>query len=179
MDERMLSVNRVMHAMEEMDHSELTRGNVKAASRAIDSLHIELKKDRGMDCLTDAFKLLLNMAERGNWTELSNARKNGKIKAAREEINNFAKFFAGEPVVNDFFFHFNLSVIQICLRQYPTASTFALWMPEYISSQRAHDVYTTSAQRRCNVMTLHRRWGDVVLTSCARWVMCFIFRWKQ
>ena len=102
----MLSVNRVMHAMEEMDHSELTRGNVKAASRAIDSLHIELKKDRGMDCLTDAFKLLLNMAERGNWTELSNARKNGKIKATREEINNFAKFFAGEPVVNDFFFSF-------------------------------------------------------------------------
>ena len=25
------------------------------------------------------------------------------------------------------------------------------------SFQRAHDVYTTSAQRRCNVMTLHRR----------------------
>ena len=37
-------------------------------------------------------------------------------------------------------------------------------------SQRSHDVYTTSAQRRCNVMTLHRRWGDVVLRSCARWV---------
>ena len=37
------------------------------------------------------------------------------------------------------------------------------------STQRAHDVYTTSAQRRCNVMTLHRHWGDVVLTSCARW----------
>ena len=36
--------------------------------------------------------------------------------------------------------------------------------------QRAHDVYTTSAQRRCNVMTLHRRWGDVVLTPCACWV---------
>ena len=30
------------------------------------------------------------------------------------------------------------------------------------SSQRAYDVYTTSSQRRCNVMTLHRRWGDVV-----------------
>ena len=37
------------------------------------------------------------------------------------------------------------------------------------NSQRAHDVYTTSAQRRCNVMTLHRSWGDVVLTSCVRW----------
>ena len=36
-------------------------------------------------------------------------------------------------------------------------------------SQRAHDAYTTSPQRRCNVMTLHRRCGDVVLTSCACW----------
>ena len=34
-------------------------------------------------------------------------------------------------------------------------------------TQQAHDVYTTAAQRRCNVMTLHRRWGDVALTSCA------------
>ena len=33
----------------------------------------------------------------------------------------------------------------------------------------AHDVNTTLPQRRCNVMTLHRRWGDVVFTSCARW----------
>ena len=45
-----------------------------------------------------------------------------------------------------------------------------------VNTQRAHDVYTTSAQRRCNVMTLHRRWGDVVLTSCARWVC---LRYKQ
>lgn len=93
MDERLLSVNRVMHAMEELDHSELTRGDVKAASRAIDSMHSELKKDRGMDSLTDAFKLLLNMAERGNWTELGNARKNGKVKAARDEVTNLARFF--------------------------------------------------------------------------------------
>ena len=32
---------------------------------------------------------------------------------------------------------------------------------------RAHDVNITSPQRRCNVMTLHRRWGDVIFTSCA------------
>ena len=95
----MMSVNRVMHAMEETDHSELTRGNVKAASRAIDSLHSEIKKERGMDCLTDAFRLLLNLAERGNWTELSNARRNGKVKAARDEVNNFARFFAGDSRV--------------------------------------------------------------------------------
>ena len=30
-----------------------------------------------------------------------------------------------------------------------------------------YDVNTTSPQRRCNVMTLHRCWGDVVFTSCA------------
>ena len=30
-----------------------------------------------------------------------------------------------------------------------------------------HDVNITSPQRRCNVMTLHRRWGDVIFTSCA------------
>ena len=36
-----------------------------------------------------------------------------------------------------------------------------------------HDVNITSPQRRCNVMTLHRRWGDVIFTSCARWVMHF------
>ena len=34
---------------------------------------------------------------------------------------------------------------------------------------QAHDVNITSPQRRCNVMTLHRRWGDVIFTSCARW----------
>ena len=27
----------------------------------------------------------------------------------------------------------------------------------FVSAQRAHDVNTTSPQRRCNVMTLHRR----------------------
>ena len=31
------------------------------------------------------------------------------------------------------------------------------------------DVYTTSLQRRCNLMTLHRRWGGIVYTSCAHW----------
>ena len=40
---------------------------------------------------------------------------------------------------------------------------------DFPTPQRAHDVHTTSAQRRCNVMTLHRRWSDVVLTSCACW----------
>ena len=35
-------------------------------------------------------------------------------------------------------------------------------LPPLKTSQRAHDVNTTSLQRRCNVMTLHRRWADVV-----------------
>ena len=35
------------------------------------------------------------------------------------------------------------------------------------STQRAHEVNITSPQRQCNVMTLHRRWGDVIFTSCA------------
>ena len=30
------------------------------------------------------------------------------------------------------------------------------------NAQQAHDAFTTSPQRRCNVMTLHRRWCDVV-----------------
>ena len=30
------------------------------------------------------------------------------------------------------------------------------------SIQLAHDVETTLLQRRCNVVTLHRRWGDAV-----------------
>ena len=37
------------------------------------------------------------------------------------------------------------------------------------TSMQRHDVNITSSQRRCNVMTLHRRWGDVIFTSCARW----------
>ena len=36
-------------------------------------------------------------------------------------------------------------------------------------TQQAHDVRMTSDQRRCKVMTLHRRCYDVILTSCARW----------
>jgi len=47
MDERVGSVMRVLHAMEELDHSELTRGNVKAASRAVDSLNNEVRKETG------------------------------------------------------------------------------------------------------------------------------------
>lgn len=47
MDERVSSVMRVMHAIEEMDHSELTRGNVKAASRAVDSLQNEANRTNG------------------------------------------------------------------------------------------------------------------------------------
>ena len=43
-----------------------------------------------------------------------------------------------------------------------------------MSARQAHDVNTTSPQRRCNVMTLHRRWGDVIFTSCARWEKTYL-----
>ena len=37
------------------------------------------------------------------------------------------------------------------------------------TTQRVHDVYTTSYQQRYNVLTLHRRWCDVVLILRDRW----------
>ena len=36
-------------------------------------------------------------------------------------------------------------------------------------SQRAHAITRTPYQHRCNIMTLHRRWYDVVLTLGPRW----------
>ena len=44
-----------------------------------------------------------------------------------------------------------------------------------LNTQRAHDVNITPPQRRCNVMTLHRRWGDVIFTSCACWVVALLW----
>ena len=35
----------------------------------------------------------------------------------------------------------------------------------WANTQRAHDLNITSPKRRCNVMTLHRHWGDVIFTS--------------
>ena len=42
----------------------------------------------------------------------------------------------------------------------------------YKDTQWAHDVRMTSYQRRCDVMTSHRRRSDVILMSCACWA-CF------
>ena len=39
-----------------------------------------------------------------------------------------------------------------------TKSTWHGWNKCWVASQRAHDVNTMSPQRRCNVMTLHRRY---------------------
>ena len=39
-------------------------------------------------------------------------------------------------------------------------SLCSMYIYMHQQSQWAHDVYTTSPQRRCNVTTLHRRWGD-------------------
>ena len=43
--------------------------------------------------------------------------------------------------------------------------TYSRWAVTWTTTQQIHGVI----QRRCNVMTLHRRWGAVVLTSCACW----------
>ena len=37
-------------------------------------------------------------------------------------------------------------------------------------AQWAHNVKMTSYQRRCDVITSHRRWYDVILMLCACWV---------
>ncbi|XP_052794066.1 uncharacterized protein LOC128227495 [Mya arenaria] len=87
MDERVGSVMRVLTAMEELDHSELTRGNVKAASRAVDSINNELRKETGVESVTANFVKLLSLAEKGNWTELRHARDNGIMPNARLEMD--------------------------------------------------------------------------------------------
>ncbi|XP_045204527.2 uncharacterized protein LOC123557241 [Mercenaria mercenaria] len=97
MEERVTSVMRVIHAMEELDHSELTRGNVKAATRAVESMHNEIRKHNGENAKTDSFSKLLSMAERGNWTELRNARSNGLMPAARKELDDMVAFFVKKP----------------------------------------------------------------------------------
>ena len=38
-----------------------------------------------------------------------------------------------------------------------------------LKAQRAHDVKMTSCQRRCDVITSHRRRYSVILTPNARW----------
>lgn len=41
----------------------------------------------GVDSQTPNFSKLLSMAERGNWTELRNARGNGVMPSARQEMD--------------------------------------------------------------------------------------------
>ena len=43
-------------------------------------------------------------------------------------------------------------------------------------TQQAHNVKMTSFQRRCDVITSHRRWYDVILTLCALWVCTRTFK---
>ena len=42
-----------------------------------------------------------------------------------------------------------------------------------LATQQARGVKTTSNRRRCDVMTSHRRWYDVVSRFCAFWVSFF------
>ena len=41
------------------------------------------------------------------------------------------------------------------------------------NAQQAHNLKTTSYQRRCDVMTSHRRRYGVVLTSCVFWIFAY------
>ena len=77
-----------------------------------------------------------------------------------------------------FIWIFNSFIVHVLMRHHlPQNSSFShVWQKPSIS-QQAHDVNTTSPQRRCNVMTLHRRWGDVIFTSCARWDVSYC-PWK-
>ena len=43
----------------------------------------------------------------------------------------------------------------------------------HVSPQQAHNIKMTSYQRRCDVITSHRHWYDVILTLCAHWVLFF------
>ena len=58
----------------------------------------------GNDAKTDSFSKLLSMAERGNWTELRNARTNGLMPTARGELEELIGFFTKKPV-----WHFDLN----------------------------------------------------------------------
>ena len=45
-------------------------------------------------------------------------------------------------------------------------------------TQQAHNIKMTSYQRRCDVITSHRRWYDVILKLCAHWVYSCSVPWK-
>ena len=62
-----------------------------------------------------------------------------------------------------------------CLSCYPKVQAYTKY---HYCTQQAYDVYTTTPQRRRNVMTLRLRWADVVLTSCACWVTFVVF-WEM
>ena len=48
-------------------------------------------------------------------------------------------------------------------------SSATILLSAFKSSQWAHNVKMTSYQRRCDVITSHRRWYDVILMLCACW----------
>ena len=76
-------------------------------------------------------------------------------------------FFYVLFVSKGYFCRFYSGLMNTAMSRLAYASSGLYCTLVYSTAQQAHDVYTTSAQRRCNVMTLHRRWGDVVLTPCA------------
>ena len=62
-----------------------------------------------------------------------------------------------------------------CIRQklvFFFSTYFLFWFIEL--SQRAHNVKMTPYQCRCDVITSHRRWYDVILMLCACWDMLVV-----
>ena len=61
---------------------------------------------------------------------------------------------------------------RICLRAFKFAPNPRCGMREFTleRTQWAHNVKMTSYQRRCDVITSHRRWYDVILMLFACWV---------
>ena len=56
---------------------------------------------------------------------------------------------------------------------------FADLRQKQISPQQTYDVYITSAQRRCTVMTLDRRWGNVFINVMRLLGRCYERDWEH
>ena len=79
------------------------------------------------------------------------------------------------------------ALIKLCGWASWSKSSQGTYVLMYIISQWAHNVKMTSYQRRCDVMTSHRRWYDVILMLCACWapvgahflVIRFLLIWDE
>ena len=75
-----------------------------------------------------------------------------------------------------FFFFFLYFFTQVISWWCRLTWSLATARDEWQLPQRAHNIKMTSYQRRCDVITSHRRWYDVILTMCACWGNVSIMR---